>query len=464
MNQSCRMLPSQVEEHLIESLLLYLRQGEPIPFIFEQVSSLLDSLIANTTPSSRGVAVDKKRRNWANYASVRERAKVKARRLRQWLQYDQGIWPGISVATLSSLPGDSNNGSLPLEPYTDHFVALARLLTCIPDLSYRAPARAGNHQLFHTAPGAINSERERIKTMALEKTLPIMLIFLIGVALKKVGVLRKEDGRMISRLILNVVLPATIINALSSMTISPSLLLLPLASVIVVTLLLGIGFALAPILGLQGKTRAAFLISFPTLEVSSIGYAFMVAVYGVGGLALIAFFDLGDALFFFLVVPLLASLLGRSAKHFRVSDALMLFLKNPVLWAYAVGIAFNSFHIHILLLSNLFTTLSQALLLLIMLLIASEFELSFSTLAFPVLVMYLKMAVGVTLGLLISLILGLTGVEQVAVVLGSSLPASLMSVAYAREYKLDTRFLASTLSLALPTAIAFSFVIMSICH
>lgn len=300
--------------------------------------------------------------------------------------------------------------------------------------------------------------------MALEKTLPILLIFLIGVALKKAGMLRKEDGRMISRLIINIILPAMIINALSNTVISPSLLLLPLASITVVVMLLGLGFALAPVLGLQSKTRAAFLISFPTLEVGNIGYAFMVAVYGARGLALITLFDLGNTLFFFMAVPFLASVLGQPAKRFRVLDALMMFLKNPVLWAYAVGIAFNCFHIQVPLLSNLFTTLSQALLLLIMLLIAIEFELSFSALIAPILVMYLKMAVGVTLGLLISLLFGLTGVEQIAVVLGSSLPASLMTVVYAREYELDAQFLASMLSLALPTAIGFSFVIMSISH
>lgn len=300
--------------------------------------------------------------------------------------------------------------------------------------------------------------------MALEKTLPILLIFLIGVALKKAGILRKEDGRMISGLILNVVLPATIINSLIGMTISSSLLLLPLASVIVVATLLGLGFALAPILGLQEKTRAAFLISFPTLEVGSIGYAFMVAMYGAGGLALIALFDLGDALFFFLVVPFLASLLGRPAERFRVSGALMQFLKNPVLWAYAAGIALNYFHIQLPILSSMFTTLSQALLLLIMLLIACEFNLSFSGLTFPILVAYIKMTVGVTLGLLISLFFHLTGIEQIAVVLGSSLPASLMTVVYAREYELDAQFLASTLSLALPASIGFSFVILSVCR
>ena len=78
--------------------------------------------------------------------------------------------------------------------------------------------------------------------------------------------------------------------------------------------------------------------------------------------------------------------------------------------------------------------------------------------------MYPKMAIGVSLVLLVSLLFGLSGVEQIAVVLGSSLPASLMTVVYAKKYELDAQFLASMLSLALPTAIGFSFVLMSISY
>lgn len=299
--------------------------------------------------------------------------------------------------------------------------------------------------------------------MALDKTLPIMLIFLIGLVLKKAGILRQEDGRMISRLILFVLLPATILNALSGIALSPSLLLLPLAAIVVVSILLGIGFVLVPILGLEGKTRAAFLISFPSLEIGSIGYAFLLAVYGTGGLALIALFDLGNALFFFLVIALLASALGQ-AKRLRVLDALLQIVKNPILWAYAVGMAFHVLHIQIAPLSNLFSTLSQALLFMMMLLLAAECEFSLRALSFPALVVYLKMALGVTIGLLISLLFGFTGIEQIAVILGSSLPASLMTVVYARTNELDAAFLASMLSLALPTAIGFSFLLISIAH
>lgn len=300
--------------------------------------------------------------------------------------------------------------------------------------------------------------------MALEKTLPILLIFAIGLLLKRWGILRKEDGHLMSGLILNVILPATIINALATTTITTRLLLLPLAGILVVATLLALGFILVPILGLEGRTRAAFLISFPTLEIGSVGYAFMVAIYGAGGLTLIALFDLGNALFFFMVIPLLASLFGNPMERFRVSSALMQFVKNPVLWAYGAGFALNVAHIHIALLSNLFSSLSQGLLLLIMLLIAVEFELSFSlaSLTRPVLAMHLKLCVGVIVGLLISFLLGFSGVEQIAVVLGSSLPASLMTVVYARQNKLDVQFLASMLSIALPIAIGFSSILISL--
>jgi predicted permease len=300
--------------------------------------------------------------------------------------------------------------------------------------------------------------------MALERTLPILVLFLVGVGLKKARLLRKEDGPMLSRLILTVVLPATIIHTLSSMDISASLFLLPGAAIVVVIIFFGSSFILAYLLGLQGKTRAAFLISFPTLEVSSIGYAFMTSMYGTDGLARIVLFDLGDSLVFFLLVPFLSAALGQSGKKVRMSDVLIQFVKSPVPWAYAVGIFMNLSHIENAFLANLSSALSQPLLLLVMFLIAIEFEFSFSSFSLPALAMYLKMSFGLIVGLLVSLLFGFTGIERIAVVLGSSLPAALLTIVYAREHGLDSQFLASMLSLALPTAIGFSFILISISH
>ena len=300
--------------------------------------------------------------------------------------------------------------------------------------------------------------------MILEKTLPILATFFIGLLLKRVGILRKEHGRLISQLILYVALPATLLNSLSSLSLSPGLLLLPAAGLAVVTLLLALAFLLAPLLGLQGKMRGTFLMAFPTLEIGSVGYVFMLAVYGGHGLALIALFDMGNALFFFTVVAFLAATFGQRSEHFRLFDALRAFARNPMLWAYALGIALHLLPLPGGLLAPLFANLAQPLVLLIMLLIACEFEFAGTAIPFSVLVLYVKMAVGVTVGLLVSLLFHLTGVAQIAVVLGSAMPASLMTVMYARENELDGKFLASMLSFALPTSICFSYILIALVH
>jgi hypothetical protein len=53
-------------------------------------------------------------------------------------------------------------------------------------------------------------------------------------------------------------------------------------------------------------------------------------------------------------------------------------------------------------------------------------------------------------------------VTRVAVVLAASLPSSLMTVVYAQQNDLDAQFLASSLSVALPIAIGFSSILMSL--
>jgi len=196
--------------------------------------------------------------------------------------------------------------------------------------------------------------------MALNQTLPILLIFGVGLLLKHMNVLKKEHATMLSQLVLKVALPATIITSISNTELSPGMLLLPVCGIVIVTALLGIGFIVAPLMGLQGKTRGAFLMAFPSLELGSVGYAFMLAVYGSAGLAQIALVDVGSGLFFFTVCATLASALGQSTEQFRLSNALTNVIRNPMIWAYVIGVGLNLFHIHIVVIENLCADAAQA--------------------------------------------------------------------------------------------------------
>ncbi|BCL79656.1 malonate transporter [Ktedonobacteria bacterium brp13] len=288
----------------------------------------------------------------------------------------------------------------------------------------------------------------------LDHTLPLLGIFLLGLMVKKFHWVQKEDGQVISLLLMNLIVPATIMNSISMAVIEPRLLLLPIAGVTVVLILLAISFLLVGLLGLRGGTKGAFLVSFPTLECGSIGYAVMSAAFGPVGLTSIALFDLGNACCFFLIIPIIASLFGQRTEQFHVASVLKQIARTPLLWAFVIGVLLNVSHIHIAVVSNLLSMIASSLLFLIMFFIGLEFECSFPSLLLPSLAMYLKMAIGISVGLMIAVLFGLTGIERIAVVLAASLPASLLTVIVAKESKLDGRFVASMLSLALPVSIA----------
>ena len=133
--------------------------------------------------------------------------------------------------------------------------------------------------------------------MLLEKTLPLLFLFLIGYFLKKKGILHKQNGKILGSILLYIVIPAIVINALSNVPINNSLLILPVIAFILVSLLLVIGYLLSKILKLNGKRKSSFIVCFPTLEGGSIGYSFMLIAFGAIGLSKIVVFDLGKQYF-----------------------------------------------------------------------------------------------------------------------------------------------------------------------
>lgn len=300
----------------------------------------------------------------------------------------------------------------------------------------------------------------------LNKTLPLLIIFLVGFGLKEIRWIRKEeDGSTLSKLLMYLLIPAAILNSVAHAAISPQLLLLPLAGMTVQAVLFALGFLLAPLFRAQEGARRAFLVSFPTMECGTIGFAAMTAVFGADGLACIALFDLGTAVFGSFGIPLLASLLSQQEGKPRVpiTTALKGAIATPLLWAFVGGVILNQFHIHVPIVENLFSTVAGSVLFIIMLFVGVECDVSLAafadTFALPTLAMYLKAACGVTVGVLVSVLLNLHGVERIAVILASSLPISLLTVILAKENNLDSQFLARQLSLALPFSLAVAFCI-----
>lgn len=288
-----------------------------------------------------------------------------------------------------------------------------------------------------------------------EKFIPLAVIFLLGFMAKKIGLLKKEDSETVGKIIINLVAPAAIAGAFAQISLQSNLLMLPLAGAGTVLILLGIGYLLSRLLRLEGKTRGAFLISFPTLEGGTIGYALMLAVFGEAGLSRIALFDFGNAVVEFGLIYSLAVILGgKTANRSAVAASLQKIIKTPILWAIFAGIALNLTGVGgNAQLQNILGSIGIALIPLVMILLGLEFELR-TRFGLPLFAFATKLAAGTVVGFGFATLLGFGGLERIAIIVGATLPVSILTVVFAEENGLDTKYIAALIAFSIPFYLA----------
>ncbi len=124
-----------------------------------------------------------------------------------------------------------------------------------------------------------------------------LALILTGYFCKRISLVTEKDGEIISRLILNITLPALVLVTFSSIDISLSLSLLPFLCIISGLLISGMAFFIfknspAPFKGILMASSCGFnigLFAYPLIE----------GIFGVEGLQYIAMFDMGNAVLIF---------------------------------------------------------------------------------------------------------------------------------------------------------------------
>lgn len=294
--------------------------------------------------------------------------------------------------------------------------------------------------------------------MIFEKILPLIIIFLIGLFLKKRGILKKEDSQTFGKLLIYLIVPVIIIDSLSSLTFESKLLYLTVAGFLTVFILTVLGFLFAYILKLKGKTRGSFIITFPTFEGGTIGYAFMLSVFGELGLSRIILFDIANGFFLYTVVYFLSCYLGDGKTN--VKSAFLKIIKTPLIWAIFIGLFLNIIGFQNIIIQNTFDIIGGSVLVFVMLMFALEFEPSLSSIKLPFLGMILKTTAGLFIGVFLSDLFGFSGIERIAVIVGASLPTSFLTLIYSQENNLDNEYIANLFSISIPFALVFLAVLV----
>jgi predicted permease len=282
---------------------------------------------------------------------------------------------------------------------------------------------------------------------AVAQTLPIISLMLVGFLLRQAGLLRPNDGQVLSRLIINTTLPAVIFLSVARAAVAPGhLALLALCGLLVAVGQKLVASWLVGWLKLERRVAGVVIIATMVVNVGFFLFPIFLAVYGTEGISRLAAFDVGNSLVASSYGYYLATCFGDNPSC-SARQSLKRALSLPMLWAALLGLAVNlgrvtlpSYWVKLL------EPLGAANTPLAMVTLGSYIQFRYSHWKPMALAVALRMGLGFVLGQTLVYLTQLQGLERIAVTLGAAMPSGMVVLVYAAAEGLDTEFAAGVVS------------------
>lgn len=160
----------------------------------------------------------------------------------------------------------------------------------------------------------------------LAQSLTLLGIVLIGYALKRAALFRREDAQTLSKIILNLTLPCVVIRNLNGIALSWDLLW-----AVVLGFMVNLALLAVALLASRGKPREdRFLMAFslPCFNIGNFAVPVLSGLVSPVAMAGVLAFNLSTQVMTYGVVPTYAAMFFREGARFRVKSALMAILRN----------------------------------------------------------------------------------------------------------------------------------------
>lgn len=132
-----------------------------------------------------------------------------------------------------------------------------------------------------------------------ESILINVLVIIIGYIAKKIKLFPEDTGTVLSRLVIYITLPATVLKVFISSALKLDFFIVPLISFFFGLLIFLIGFLLLNNLELEDRLKWTLLIGICGYNVGLFSYPFIKSLYGDEGLLYMAMFDIGNSFIVF---------------------------------------------------------------------------------------------------------------------------------------------------------------------
>lgn len=159
--------------------------------------------------------------------------------------------------------------------------------------------------------------------------LPVFLALAFGMLCRKKSFISREGVDALKKVVLNITLPAVLVNAFATAQYSVTTLVLPILIYALCCVALGLGFLIIRISGMKSRLAPFLATGF---EAGMLGYALFALLFPGESASQFAILDLGHTLFVFTLFKVL--LCGKRDAKAVVKDM----VSTPILWAILVGV------------------------------------------------------------------------------------------------------------------------------
>ena len=120
-----------------------------------------------------------------------------------------------------------------------------------------------------------------------------LLMIVIAYALKRTGVLKKEDGISLARIVMNVTLPCAILVGFRTFVFEWSYMVIPVISLLAEVLMLAVGYAITR--GRSRDERIFYMMCLPAYNIGNFTLPFISGMLGSAGIIAACLFDMGNS-------------------------------------------------------------------------------------------------------------------------------------------------------------------------
>ena len=280
-----------------------------------------------------------------------------------------------------------------------------------------------------------------------------ILMIAVSYLLKSAGILSKEDGVAIARVVLNLTLPCAVLVSFRSFVFDWSYMLIPLISFMSNILMLSVGFMISR--GKSREERIFYMLELSAYNIGNFTLAFVTGLLSTAGVVASCLFDMGNSPMSVAINAVITQIaIGDMMTHRRALRSLLSVFTRPAFDAYIIMLVFSALPVslpdRVFEFAGLISPANGPLAM-IMIGLMLEFKLDKSKLKEVVVVNVLRLLLAVAIAFLFFRFAPFPYDVRKAVAITAFAPISSASPAFVAEMKGDVALVgfASTVSIAL---------------